>query len=99
MFDKGETLHWRVLEGRKRKLGPKHPDTLLSISGLAYVLHRQKRYEETSKLYQQACDGLQQKLGPQHPKTIACLERFSAMQQELGDLKGTIELRTKRKKE
>lgn len=88
---KGETLHQRALEGRERKLGPKHSDTPLYISGLAYVLQRQKQYEDAGKLYQQACGGLQQKLGLHHPKTIVCLiNPFSPMQQqELEDLYGT----------
>lgn len=82
MFYEADAICIQALEGREKKPGSKHPDTLLSISGLAHVLHKQKRFEEAKDPYRQTCDGLERKLGSQHPKTITYLNRFSHMQQE-----------------
>jgi hypothetical protein len=71
-----------VLEGSEKELGEQDPDTLASVYNLAYLLHKPKRYEEASGLYQRACDGYKQKLGTQHPTAIACLNHSSAIQQE-----------------
>jgi tetratricopeptide (TPR) repeat protein len=81
-YDDAEKLNRRALEGREKELGNQHPDTLTSVYNLAYLLHKRKRYEEASGFYQRACDGYKQKLGTQHPRAIACLNDFSAMQQE-----------------
>jgi len=78
-----EMLNRRALEGREKELGKQHPDTLTSVSNLAYLLHKQRRYDEASQLYQRACDGYEEKLGSEHPTTIACLHRYSDMQKEV----------------
>lgn len=59
-----------------------HPDTLTSVYCLAYLLHKGRRYEEASRLYQRACNGYSQKLSSQHPTTVACRNHFEAMRQE-----------------
>ncbi|RDL35922.1 uncharacterized protein BP5553_06534 [Venustampulla echinocandica] len=82
-YDEAEKLSRRTLKGREKELGEQHPDTLTSVYNLAYLLHRRKRYKEALGLYQRACDGYKYKLGTQHPTAIACLNHFSAMQQEV----------------
>ncbi|KAH8683388.1 hypothetical protein BGZ60DRAFT_524713 [Tricladium varicosporioides] len=81
-YDEAEKLNRRALEGREKELGEQHPNTLTSVYNLAYLLHKRKRYKEALGLYQRACDGYDQKLGTQHPTAVACLDHFSAMQQE-----------------
>ena len=41
-----EGLHRRALEGGESQLGAQHPDTLVSVSGLALVLKEQGKLEE-----------------------------------------------------
>ncbi|KAF1812000.1 hypothetical protein P152DRAFT_507770 [Eremomyces bilateralis CBS 781.70] len=82
-YSEAEKLNRRALEGREKELD--HPDTLTSVYCLAYLLHKRRRYREASELYQSASNGYKQKLGSQHPKTIACLNYFTAMQQEAGE--------------
>ncbi|KAF1812001.1 hypothetical protein P152DRAFT_488337, partial [Eremomyces bilateralis CBS 781.70] len=86
-YSEAEKLNRRALEGREKELGLgiDHPDTLTSVYCLAYLLHKRRRYREASELYQRASNGYKQKLGSQHPKTIACLNYFTAMQQEAGE--------------
>jgi hypothetical protein len=71
-YEEAEQLNRRVGEGREGER-----------AGTESSLHQRKWYEEASQLYQRACEGYKQKLGPQHPKTVACLNRFSAMRQNV----------------
>ena len=41
-----EGLHRRALEGYESQLGAQHPDTLVSVSGLAVLLYEQGKLEE-----------------------------------------------------
>jgi hypothetical protein len=38
-------MHQRALELRKKVLGPEHPDTLISIDNLEWVLEEQGKYK------------------------------------------------------
>jgi hypothetical protein len=49
-YDKAESLVRRALEGRKKVLGPKHPDTLVSVSNLVSLLQDQGKYHEAGSL-------------------------------------------------
>ena len=49
-YEEAEQLYLRALEGWEETLGPKHPDTLATVQGLASVYRSQGRYEEAKRL-------------------------------------------------
>jgi hypothetical protein len=56
---------------RKRVLGEEHPDTLTSMSNLAFTLKKHGRDEEAIKLMED-CKLLQELvLGAEHPNTLS----------------------------
>ena len=76
-------MNQRTLELRERVLGKEHPDTLMGIYCLAYLLQNQKRYDSSSVLYQRALLGYQKKLGLDHPATLACSKHYSSLLEEM----------------
>ncbi|KAK4117998.1 purine and uridine phosphorylase [Parathielavia appendiculata] len=49
-WKEAEKLEVQVMEARKTKLGPNHPDTLISMGNLALTYKNQGRWEEAEKL-------------------------------------------------
>jgi hypothetical protein len=49
--EEAEAMHRQTLAQREKVLGSEHPDTLMSIYCLAYLLTRQHRYNEAFALY------------------------------------------------
>src|SRR4051812_26094407 len=62
----------QALELARQAFGPRHPDTLLSMNNLAFVLDRQGRSSKAEPLYREALEGSgsQEALGPSHPTTL-----------------------------
>jgi tetratricopeptide (TPR) repeat protein len=56
-YRESEEMNRQALEGRERVLRNNHPDTLISIRGLASVLQYQEKYEEAEKMYRRALEG------------------------------------------
>ncbi|PPQ87573.1 hypothetical protein CVT26_015305 [Gymnopilus dilepis] len=75
-LDEAEKLEVQVLDSRKRLLGDKHPDTLLSMGNLAATHRDLDRWQEAEDLATR-CFFLRVKvLGKQHPKTLVALNRL-----------------------
>ena len=51
LYGEAEQLYERALEGWEEKLGPKHPDMLRTVEGLARLYRSQGRYGEAERLY------------------------------------------------
>lgn len=64
-------------------LGTEHPDTLMSVYCLAYLLQLRKEYNPAAELYERACSGCKKVLGTGHPTTIACNKHRSSLLQEM----------------
>jgi hypothetical protein len=58
-------------------LGPKHPDTLTSISNLAAVLKSQGKYEEAEAMNRQTLALKETVLGPKHPDTLTSMSNLA----------------------
>ncbi|KAL0930636.1 TPR domain protein (kinesin light chain) [Colletotrichum truncatum] len=69
---------------KKKALGEEHPDTLVSVYNLAYLLQQQRQLEEANELYDWAWRGYIKALGPDHPDTILCRDARSFLRKELG---------------
>ena len=68
-LDEAEALYRRALAIR---LGPKHPDTAVSLNWLGDVLRERGRRAEAKKLYARAAGIAKAALGKNHPTTISC---------------------------
>jgi hypothetical protein len=76
-------MNRRALDGKEKVLGKEHPNTLMSVYCLAYLLHKRKRYDAASELYRRASRGYRITLGQSHPTTVACDNNYHSMRQEM----------------
>jgi len=83
-YNEAETPYRQALEMRKRMLGEGHPDTLMSVSNLALVLHYQSKYEEAEIMNRRALDGREKVLGLMHPSTLRSAAGLALTLQCLG---------------
>ncbi|OCK73098.1 hypothetical protein K432DRAFT_313740 [Lepidopterella palustris CBS 459.81] len=78
-----EDLQKQELEICSRVLGKEHPDTLISMENLAWILKYQDRYDECMELMV-TCVHLREKiLGVDHPYTISSLATLSTWETQL----------------
>jgi tetratricopeptide (TPR) repeat protein len=66
-------LNEETLARRKAKLGPDHPDTILSMNDLANSYAALGRHAEAHKLHEETLALYKAKLGPGHPDTLASM--------------------------
>jgi hypothetical protein len=60
----------QVIEKRKKVLGEEHPDTLTSMSNLAFTYYMQRRWREAEELEMQTIEKKKKVLGEEHPDTL-----------------------------
>jgi hypothetical protein len=65
-------------------LGPRHPDTLISLNNLALLYRAQGRYSEAEPLYREALQASREVLGPRHPNTLASVSNLAVLYQAQG---------------
>ncbi|KAJ3573297.1 hypothetical protein NPX13_g4754 [Xylaria arbuscula] len=76
-YNEAEQLNRQVLEERERVLGEQHPDTLTSLSSLAFTLRCEEKFEEAETLNRQALEGREKILGSHHPDTLTSVNNLS----------------------
>jgi tetratricopeptide (TPR) repeat protein len=86
-------LREETLELRKAKLGPDHPDTLLSMISLAISYERLGRHAEAIKLGEETLALQKVKLGPDHPETLWSMNNLANSYDVLGRHAEAIKLR------
>jgi CHAT domain-containing protein len=86
-----EKLLRRALEGRRRKFGPDHPDTLNSLDGLGALLRQEKRYREAEPVLQLAAAGYRGKFGQDHPLSLSAAANLAYVRVALGQHAGALE--------
>ena len=59
--------HYQGLMERRRTLGPDHPDTLRSSTGLANSFYAAGYYDEALALFRDTLERRSSALGPEHP--------------------------------
>ena len=77
-WKEAEELQAKELEICTRVLGPRHPDTLISMSNLALIWKGMERHEDALGLIQTCFDLRQQILGVGHPYTLSTLSTLKA---------------------
>ncbi|PYH50180.1 purine and uridine phosphorylase [Aspergillus niger CBS 101883] len=70
-------LEVQVMELRKRVLGPEHPDTLTSMSNLAFTWKGQGKIKNSLALIKHCAELRRNLLGPDHPDTISSSRTLS----------------------
>jgi hypothetical protein len=75
--DEAEPLKKQVMETRKTKLGPDHPDTLTSMANLASTYRNPGRWDEAETLFVQVMETSKTKLGPDHPDTLTSMNNLA----------------------
>ena len=66
----------RALQGREKRFGPNHPDTLSSVDLLSVVLMRASKLKEAKKLSERAMEGRDKVLGELHPDTLTSVSHL-----------------------
>ena len=69
-LDDALPLFQEALKRRQAKLGPDHPDTLVSMSNLAIAYHAAGRTADALPLFEQALERRRSTRGPEHPQTL-----------------------------
>ncbi len=77
LYPRAQILQQQSMEIRQRVLGPEHPDTLKSMSNLAFLLDREGHYAEAEKLDRETLDIRRRVLGPEHPDTLASMNNLA----------------------
>ena len=72
-------LYKRALEAYERVLSKEHPETLASVSGLAYLYGAQDRYDEAEPLLRRILETYELALGKEHPETLTIVNYLALM--------------------
>ena len=91
-YDLALTLVKEAFNLQKAKLGPEHPDTLVSMNNLAQLYWRTKQLEKSIPLFKEALKRLEAKLGRDHPKTLHLVANLGVNYMDAGRLKEAIPL-------
>ncbi|KAI5778075.1 hypothetical protein EDC01DRAFT_675361 [Geopyxis carbonaria] len=76
-WSEAEELGVKLLETRKRVLGPEHPDTLEIMKHLASAYRGQGRVEEAEELGLTVLEKRKRVLGPEHPDTLSSMSNLA----------------------
>jgi tetratricopeptide (TPR) repeat protein len=78
-YSEAEPLLKGSLAIREKALGPKHPDTALSLNNLAQLYHAQGKYDQAVPLNQRALAICEEALGPEHQNTATTLNNLAEL--------------------
>jgi Tfp pilus assembly protein PilF len=73
------------LEVNERVLGRNHPDTLDSVSNLAFMLGCQANFVEAEPLYRRALESREHVLGAKHPDTLISVNNLGFFLESQGN--------------
>jgi eukaryotic-like serine/threonine-protein kinase len=82
----------RALALREAKLGPDHPDTLISRNNLANAYLSPGRTAEAMRLHEQTLKQREAKLGPDHPDTLTSRNNLASAYWSAGRIDEAIRL-------
>jgi tetratricopeptide (TPR) repeat protein len=98
-LDEALPLHEQTLELKKAKLGPDHPDTLISMNGLAETYRAAGQLDRAVRLHKETLERRRVKLGPDNPDTLISMNNLALaygaagrLDEALPLLKQTLEL-------
>ncbi len=85
LYERAQSLYERALALRRDWLGAEHPDTLLTMKGLAKVLHARGEYAQSKKLLEQTLQVSKRVLGAEHPDTLKTMKGLASSLSTLGE--------------
>ena len=91
-LDKALPLLKETLALTKSKLGPDHPDTLLSMNNLAAGYWSTKRLDKSIPLFEEVLTLKKKKLGRDHPNTLSTVANLGVNYKDAGRLAEAIPL-------
>jgi hypothetical protein len=74
-----EPLYRRALKGLERVLGPEHPNTLIIVNNLAFLLNIRGDFAGAESLHRRAIEGRKRVLGPEHLDTRNSVNALAAL--------------------
>jgi len=77
-------LNQQTLQLRKTVLEKGHPDTLMSMNGLASSLHQQGKYAEAEAMFRQLLQLREASLGNDHPDTLISMNNLASSLDQQG---------------
>ncbi|KAI9373906.1 hypothetical protein BJX61DRAFT_355122 [Aspergillus egyptiacus] len=83
-YNEAEKLFIQVLEIRNQVLGSKHPDTLISMSNLAFTYWKQGRLKEAEELNMQVIQTQMQVLGLENPYILTSINNLASIYLDQG---------------
>jgi serine/threonine protein kinase len=78
LYSRAEPLLTRAVDIRRRVLGTKNPDTLVSVYDLGAVLFAEGRYAEAEKLQRETLATQSVVLGPENPDTLSTMDALAS---------------------
>ncbi len=85
-------LHQEALAERERTLGPDHPETLRSCTGLANSFYAAGHYGMAMDLFRETLQRRSRTLGPDHPDTLRSRGSLGNCYHATGDYKTAIQM-------
>jgi tetratricopeptide (TPR) repeat protein len=76
-YTDAEKMRGRSLEARRKVLGERHPDTLISMHDLAETYSRQGRPDKTEEMCVKVIEKSTALLGERHPSTLASMHALA----------------------
>lgn len=73
-----------LLSHRREALGPRHPETIMSMSNIALLLNKEGKFEESETMQREALKLSQEVQGHQHPRTVECMESLAEVLMNMG---------------
>ncbi|MEU1238672.1 FxSxx-COOH system tetratricopeptide repeat protein [Micromonospora aurantiaca] len=83
-FDAAESIYREVLSDKTLQYGYSHPETVVSLLGLAQVLRKKEDYRSALALAESAFKCAERALGEYHPQTLSALDLLAAVSDDSG---------------
>jgi tetratricopeptide (TPR) repeat protein len=90
--EKALQLAEQVLELRKRHLGPRDGETLVSMNNLAWMYQEHQRLDEAVRLYEEALAGMRIRFPPLHPERLNTTANLARAYYLAGELDRAVPL-------
>ena len=78
-LQEAEGMHWRVLGGKEKALGPNHTSTLKIVNNLGILYKDPGKLKEVEEMYRRALAAYERVLGPHHRRIWRVVDRLSAL--------------------
>ncbi|MCA9982831.1 MAG: tetratricopeptide repeat protein [Anaerolineales bacterium] len=89
---KARLFHEWALQGRRRALGPDHPEVANSYCNLAFLAYSEANWSQTLALLEKARAIMLARYGPWHRETLKVQQYIAETRHKLGDLAGAENL-------